>query len=173
MQYAQDVSKGRILVGKHVLLAVKRHLRDLRTAKKRGLVFDAEAAQYAIDFFQLLKHSKGEWAGQTIQLGLWQQFILWVLFGWKRADGTRRFRVGYTEVARKDGKSTIAAGIGLYLLVADGEPGAEVYTAATKAGSGTHRPWRGGSDGPGGRGTPAENWDRQGQFARPSDQLEV
>ena len=55
-----------------------------------------------------------------------------MLFGWKREDGTRRFRTSYLEVARKNGKSTIAAGVGLYLLVADGEPGAKVYSAATK-----------------------------------------
>ena len=54
------------------------------------------------------------------------------LFGWKRADGTRRFRVAYNEIPRKNGKSTLAAGIGLYLLIADDEPGAEIYSAATK-----------------------------------------
>ena len=86
----------------------------------------------SIAFFSLLKHSKGEWAGQVIALEPWQQFILWVLFGWKRADGTRRFRTAYQEIARKNGKSTIAAGVGLYLMIADGEPGAEIYTAATK-----------------------------------------
>jgi len=83
-------------------------------------------------FFQFLRHSKGEWAGAQIALELWQEFYLSTLFGWLRADGTRRFRTSYLEVARKNGKSTILAGVGLYLLVADGEPGAEIYTAATK-----------------------------------------
>jgi phage terminase large subunit-like protein len=63
---------------------------------------------------------------------LWQQFYLATLFGWRRADGTRRFRTSYLEVGRKNGKSTMLAGVGLYLLLADGEPGAEIYTAATK-----------------------------------------
>lgn len=67
-----------------------------------------------------------------ISLEPWQEFYLGTLFGWLRADGTRRFRTSYLEVARKNGKSTLLAGVGLYLLVADGEPGAEVYTAATK-----------------------------------------
>ena len=83
-------------------------------------------------FFGFLRHSKGEWAGTQIKLELWQEFYLATLFGWLRADGTRRFRTSYLEVGRKNGKSTVLAGVGLYLLVADGEPGAEIYTAATK-----------------------------------------
>lgn len=62
----------------------------------------------------------------------WQQFCIWSVFGWKRPDGTRRFRSVYEEVARKNGKSTKLAGIGLYMLIADGEAGAEIYSAATK-----------------------------------------
>lgn len=83
-------------------------------------------------FFSFLKHSKGEWSGQRLALEPWQQFYAWTLFGWKRKDGTRRFRTSYLEVARKNGKSTFGAGVVLKLLVADGEPGAEIYTAATK-----------------------------------------
>lgn len=131
-QYIDDVTSGRIVTGRWVRLAVERHLRDLETGHERGLWFDEKAAGKAIRFFGFLKHSKGEWAGQTISLEPWQQFILWVIFGWKRADGLRRFRTAYQEIARKNGKSTLASGIGLYLFDADGEPGAEVYTAATK-----------------------------------------
>ncbi|MFZ4773945.1 MAG: terminase large subunit [Terrimicrobiaceae bacterium] len=105
---------------------------DLEHGSERGLRFDEAGAGFAIGFFKFLKHSKGEWAGLTIELEPWQMFIIAMLFGWKRADGTRRFRTSYTEVARKAGKSTIGAGIGLYLFMADGEGGAEVYTAATK-----------------------------------------
>lgn len=83
-------------------------------------------------FFAFLRHSKGEWAREPLVLEPWQAFYVATLFGWLRADGTRRFRSSYLEVARKNGKSTLAAGLGLYLLVADGEPGAEVFTAATK-----------------------------------------
>lgn len=131
-QYIDDVLDGTIPACEWVQRAVERHLRDLEDGGERGLWFDRDAAQIAIDFFGLLKHSKGEWAGLTIELEPWQQFILWVLFGWKREDGNRRFKTAYEEVARKNGKSTIAAGIGCYLLVADGEPGAEIYSAATK-----------------------------------------
>lgn len=130
--YIEQVSRGEIVVCKWVRLAVERHLRDLETGHERGLTFDEEAARRAIRFFGFLRHSKGEWAGQVVILEPWQQFILWVLFGWKGADGTRRFRTAYEEIARKNGKSTKAAGVGLYLFDADKEPGAEVYTAATK-----------------------------------------
>ena len=74
---------------------------------------------------------KGEWAGQTFALAPWQAFVVGCLFGWQRADGLRRFRTAYCAVPRKNGKSTLSAGIALYLLVADGEQGAEIYSAAT------------------------------------------
>src|SRR5579883_180886 len=132
-KYAGDVAAGRIVASKWVRLACERHLRDLRTGRDRGLVFDRAAAQHALDFFGFLRHSKGEWSGSQFALEPWQQFIVWSLFGWKRAaTGLRRFRVAHVEVARKNGKSTLCAGIGLYLFFADGEPGAEVYCAATK-----------------------------------------
>ncbi len=131
-QYIEDVLSGKLPACKWVKAACQRHLDDLKHGYERGLRFDEDAAQLVIDFFGLLKHSKGKWAGQIIELEPWQQFIVWVLFGWKRADHTRRFRTAYLEVARKNGKTTLAAGIGLYLMVADGEPGAEIYAAATK-----------------------------------------
>lgn len=130
--YIGGVISGKITACRWVRLACKRHLRDLKYGYQRGLWFDEQAATKVIEFFGFLKHSKGEWAGQTIKLEPWQMFFLWVLFGWKRDDGTRRFRTCYLEVARKNGKSTIAAGIGLFLLIADNEPGAEIYSAATK-----------------------------------------
>lgn len=94
--------------------------------------FDKQAARLAILFFErLLHHSKGEWAGQRFVLEDWQkEEIIRPLFGWKRPDGTRRYRTAYIEIPRKNGKSTMAAGIALLLLFADDEPGAEVYSAA-------------------------------------------
>jgi phage terminase large subunit-like protein len=135
IKYANDVLSGAIVAGKLVKLAAKRFLRDLKTGHERSLYFDEKSAQHVVDFFGFLRHSKGEWGargGQVFVLAPWQVFILANVFGWKRADGTRRFREAYIEVARKNGKSTFIAGIGLYMLLADGEPGAEVYSAATK-----------------------------------------
>ncbi len=113
--------------------ACSRHMEDLQTAPERGLYFDPGAAEHAISFFPaFLAHSKGEWAGQPLELLPWEAFITAMLFGWMREDGKRRYRTAYIEVPRKNGKSTFAAGVGLYMFDADGEPGAEVYSAATK-----------------------------------------
>ena len=131
-EYISAVMNNRIPVGQFERLAVERYVNDLKHGAERGLYFDEKAARLALDFFGLLKHSKGEWAGQTLELEGWQQFVVWNLFGWMREDRTRRFRTSYLEVARKNGKSTLAAGIGLKLFIADNEPGAEVYSAATK-----------------------------------------
>ena len=133
--YAQDVTAGRILACEYVKQACQRQLDDLERWKLKGSPFrwDEKAAERVCVFISNLPHIKGEWArtGQTIDLEPWQCFLLTTVFGWKRADGTRRFRTAYTEVARKNAKSTLSSGVGLYMLTADGEPGAEVYSAAT------------------------------------------
>lgn len=133
MKYGRDVLSGKIKTCRLTRLAVERHFKDLKTGRKRGIVFSESKAVHALEFFGFLKHSKGEWAGQTIKLEPWEMFWTAVLFGWVRAKtGFRRFRFAYWEVARKNGKSTWLAGIGLYMFIADQEPGAEVYTVATK-----------------------------------------
>jgi len=97
-----------------------------------GCRFDEGAAERVAEFFRrYLRHSKGEWAGKPFELLDWQRDgIVYPLFGWRRADGTRRFRRAYIGIAKKNGKSTLCSGIAAYLLVGDGEPGAEVYSAA-------------------------------------------
>lgn len=116
-----------------VRLARQRHLKDLDEASQRDIYFDQKAADQAVQFFKLLRHTKAEWAGQHFAPSPWQEHdVIRPLFGWKRKDGTRRFRVAYLEVARKNGKSSMAAAIGNKLFLNDHEPGAEVYTAATK-----------------------------------------
>jgi phage terminase large subunit-like protein len=93
--------------------------------------FDDRASQLAIRFFErAIKHSKGAHAGQAFTLQPWQRELIAQMFGTKRADGSRRYRRAYLELPRKSGKSTIAAGIALLLLLADNEPGAEIYSAA-------------------------------------------
>lgn len=131
-QYAVDVRDGRIPVCRYVRLAVERYFRDRANAVEKGWYFDERAAARPIDFIRNLPHIKGEWAGRSIELEPWQQFFLWNLFGFRRAaTGYRRFREAYLEVARKNGKTTLLAGIGCYMLFADGEAGAEVYSCAT------------------------------------------
>lgn len=98
-----------------------------------GCAFRESRAEHVVEFFRrFLVHSKGEWAGKPFELLDWQrEDLIYPLFGWVRADGHRRFRRSYCELPKKNGKSTIAAGIGLYMLVGDGEAGAQVYSAAT------------------------------------------
>lgn len=147
-QYVDDVISGKQVAGKLVIAACKRQYRDLKrqNTRKFPFYFDVEAANRACRFIELLPHIKGEWAkrGELIRLEPWQCFLVTTLFGWKcaktitDADGralmfehTRRFRTVYWEVARKNAKSTLLSAIALYMLVADGEEGAEVYSAAT------------------------------------------
>lgn len=93
--------------------------------------FDDGAADKACEFFDQLPHIKGRMAGKPFRLETWQRDrIVRPLFGWKRADGTRKYRTAYIEIPRKNGKSTLCAGIALYLLFCDGEEGAEVYSVA-------------------------------------------
>lgn len=129
--YAEHVRDGKVLACEYVRLAVERYFNDMDNALDLGWCFDRRAAVRAIRFIENLKHTKGEWAGQRFRLEPWQQFILWNIFGWKNADGTRRFRYAYIEIARKNGKTALSAGVGLYMLFADGEARPEVYSAAT------------------------------------------
>ena len=99
-EYAHQVVSGEVLVCEFVRLAVERYYRDLDNALDQGWHFDRKAASRAINFIQKLKHTKGVWAGQRFKLEPWQQFIIWNIFGWMNADGTRRFRYAYIEISR-------------------------------------------------------------------------
>ena len=138
-QYALDVTAGRVVAGKLVRKACERHLADLANGASRGIYFDAEAGMKAVQFFALLRHYKGDLGkedggkGAFVRLEPWQLFVVGSLWGWKRAaDGVRRFRRLYLEVAKKNGKTLLGAGIMLLLAFFDGEPGAECYSLATK-----------------------------------------
>lgn len=105
-----------------------------RRAVKEGCTFDEEAVEHVRKFFATyLRHGKGRWAGKPFELLPWQiDNVIGPIFGWMRADGTRRIRKAYIEIAKKNGKSTLGSGVGIYMLIGDGEEGAEVYSAATK-----------------------------------------
>lgn len=130
LSYIDRVITGKRVAGELEILAVKRHLNDLEHSPENGFYFDEQSAKLALSFFSLLKHYKGEWAGQEFILEDWQCFIVWCIFGWKKPGGYRRFNYANVEVARKNGKTTFAAGIALYMLLMDKESGAEVYSAA-------------------------------------------
>lgn len=131
-QYAEDVRSGKIIACHWVKRAVERYYNDIDQALDKGWYFDRKAAEHAITFIERLRHVVGRWGGDYITLEPWQCFILWNIFGWKMAaTKKRRYTDAYIEVARKNGKSTLASAIALYMEFADREMGAEVYSVAT------------------------------------------
>lgn len=144
-QYCQGVLAGLIPVCVWVRLAVERQRRDLeraRTDPSWPYRFDAELAERVCDFVELMPHIKGPLArlppddpNRLLKLEPWQCFALVVVYGWVhragKLAGKRRFRQAYLEVPRGNGKSALLSALGLYALAADGEAGAEVYSAAT------------------------------------------
>lgn len=130
-RYALDVSDGGIIAGPMVRLACARHLRDLDEQQQRGIVWNQAKADRAMRFFsKALKLNGGDFEDKPFHLELWEKFIVGSIFGWESPDGYRRFRVVFIEIGKGNGKSPLAAGIGLYMLTADGEQRAEVYAAA-------------------------------------------
>lgn len=133
--YAEAVLSGVIVAGPHVRDAAARHMNDLDTGADRGLAWDSDAAQRFFDFCSMvLRLSDGQFDQKPFDLQPSQQFICGSLFGWKLvATGKRRFRRAYIEQAKGMGKSPMVGAIGLYGLIADGEAGAQIYSAgATK-----------------------------------------
>lgn len=150
LKYATDIVTGAIPACKFVQQACQRQLDDLEREKNDPSwpwKFDEEKAARICIFVELMPHIKGEFANrhELIRLEPWQCFVLTVIFGWvhkddfacdipecKHTGGMRRFTEAYIEVPRGNGKSTLLAPIGLFMLAVDGEEGAEVYSAATK-----------------------------------------
>lgn len=131
--WAKAVQAGEIVAGPHIRNAARRHLDDLRLGAKRGLRWDLEAASKAIRFFpDVLRLNGGQFEGLPFELHPSQAFKVGSIFGWKKANGQRRFRRVYMEEAKGQGKSPLMAGIGMWSLLADGESRAEVYAAASK-----------------------------------------
>jgi phage terminase large subunit-like protein len=141
-KYVADIISGKIPSGKLTKRACERHLRDIASSitSKFPYKYESRLGNRACAFIETLPHTKGKWAkvdprtgkAPTIKLEPWQCFIVCSLFGWvKKANGKRRFRKGRIYVPRKNAKTTLLAAIGIYMLTADREPGAEVYCGAT------------------------------------------
>lgn len=127
------IENGEVAVSEKVRRLYK-HLFKKLQEKEGRYVFDRGRADYAIEFIErFCKHSKGKWAGKPVVLEVWQKALLAALFGFvDRKTGKRQYKELILIVARKNGKSTLAAAIGVYLLTADGEQGPEIVSAATK-----------------------------------------
>ncbi|QWK80284.1 terminase large subunit [Ochrobactrum sp. BTU1] len=129
--FAQAVLDGTEIAGPHVRNACQRHFDDLATGHERGLYWDDNAAHRVMRFFEeRLKLSEGQFDGVPFKLHPSQAFKLGSLFGWMDSEGSRRFRRAYIEEGKGNGKSPFAGGVGLYGMMADDEPGAQIYAAA-------------------------------------------
>ena len=135
LQYCRDIIPGKIRACQWVKLACQRHLNDLVRSRTKEFEyrFDPVRAGKVCAFMERFEHVKGRWAlrRERIHLEPWQLFIVGSLFGWVRKDnGLRRYTEAVLIIPRKNGKTVLAALIGHYMFVGDGEPGAEVYTGA-------------------------------------------
>lgn len=131
--YCEDIRAGRVVVSAKVRKVYFALEREAEHGTGR-YVFDEARANRPIEFIErFCRHSKGEWAGTPVVLETWQKAFISAIFGFVDKDTKlRRFREALLEVGRKNGKSVLAASLALYMLIADGEPGAEVYSTATK-----------------------------------------
>lgn len=130
--YADKIEAGEIVTSKRVRKEYARLVYDMDNPGKYR--FDEAKANRPIEFIErFCKHSKGEWAGQPVRLELFQKAFISALFGFVDSEtGLRKYREAFFMVARKNGKSTMLAGIALYMMLADNEAGAEIYSVATK-----------------------------------------
>ncbi|MCI1945579.1 terminase large subunit [Clostridium luticellarii] len=131
-QYYEKIKSGKYIVSRRVEKQYKRLVYDIEHPSK--YIFDENKSSRPIKFIEgFCRHSKGEWAGRPVKLELFQKAFISALFGFIDKDtGLRRYREAMFYVARKNGKTTMLSGIALYMLMADGEGGAEVYSIASK-----------------------------------------
>lgn len=131
LAYYNLIKSGKIEVSKKILKTYEKIIDDLNNPGKYH--FDLDKALRPITFIEkFCKHSKGQWAGKPVILDLWQKAIIQTVFGFVDDKGLRKYREVLIVVARKNGKSTLLSAIGLYMLFADGEGGAQVCCVASK-----------------------------------------
>lgn len=134
IKYWKEISADRDSVSYKVYRTYKHIVKDIIENKKSQWEYNEEIAEHAIEFIEhYCRHSKGSVAGQPFILELWQKALIAAMFGIvDKIDATRKYQEAILIVGRKNGKSTLAAAVGLYMMVADGELGPEIYTVATK-----------------------------------------
>lgn len=130
-KYITEALSGKVAVSKTTRLTFERHKNDLLYAPENGWYFDKKAAERVFDFCTFLKHSPDKRTWVPFRCEPWEAAIIYIIFGWKKKDGTRRFSYAYIEIPKKNGKTTFAAVFADYLLFFDGEEEAEVYCAAS------------------------------------------
>ena len=132
IEYQKKIEAGEIVTSTRVRKIYKKLVHDIEHPNQ--YVFDEKKGTKPIEFIErFCKHSKGRWAGKPVKLELFQKAYIQALFGFvDKETGLRKYNESLFMVARKNGKSTMLAGIALYMLIADNEAGAEVYSASTK-----------------------------------------
>lgn len=132
LKYNEKIQNEDIITSKKIKKTYKHLAKKVNCEAEKEFKYDEKKAQKIITFFEkYLRHSKGKWGGKLIKLELWQKAMLSAAYGFVDDDGYRQYQRVIFIVAKKNGKSFIASGIGLFHLAADGEPGAEVYSVAT------------------------------------------
>jgi len=132
LEYHAKIETGEIVACKKVW-KVYNHLANKITSNDSEYYYNPVRAQHIITFFhQYLRHSKGKWAGQRIHLELWQRALYAALYGFVTIEGIREYTRCILIVGKKNGKSFMSSGTGLYGLTSDGESGPEIYSVATK-----------------------------------------
>lgn len=133
LEYWDRIQDGSEVVGARIRLQYQKLVADLEKPREPW-GFDLEKANRPIEYIETYcRHSKGRWAGKPVKLELWQKAIIQAAFGFvNKYTGHRKYRRVDVFIGRKNGKSLLGSGIGLYLLTSDGEGGAEIYSIATK-----------------------------------------
>ena len=134
-EYYNEIKSGNIVACEEILCIYKRMTEEMDIKDDSfPFWFSEESGQYVIDFIETYcRHYQGDHAGQLCKLELFQKAFVQCLFGWlEKETNRRRFREYFLEVPRKHGKSFLSGCIAIYMMVADAEQGAEIYSAATK-----------------------------------------
>lgn len=132
LEYWDAIEAGREVVSAKVRKTYRKLVADLSDGES-PYFYSAKRANHVIEFFEnYCHHSKGKAGGRRVILELWEKALLAAVFGFIDIEGNRKYREALLIVGKKNGKSLLASGVGLYLLVGDGEPGPEVYAVATK-----------------------------------------
>lgn len=129
LEYWEKIQSGEIVTSRKVIATYKKLVHDLNN--KSEWYYNHKRANHVIEFFEnYCHHSKGKFGGKPVTLELWEKALLAAIFGFVDIEGNRKYREAVLIVGKKNGKSLIASGIGLYMMIADNEPGSEVYAVA-------------------------------------------
>lgn len=131
LEYWQEIQNKKVIVCDKLYRTYKKVINDLNNPGE--FFYSNKRANHIIEFIEnFCRHSKGKMGGKPVILELWEKAMLATIFGFINIDGIRKYQFAELIIGKKNGKSLLASCVGLYLQVADGEPGPEIYSVATK-----------------------------------------